>query len=123
MSTANRLVLSFPADLSDWGRDQLDTRHFRAYLRRVHGTAQSAASERANGEEQPVSRDAVSVGDEWPVFLDVGCCGDSLDLTLRVEDVDGDELDEETTIEYVERAAEGIEGGWRVQSRGAPERD
>ncbi|GGL47841.1 hypothetical protein [Halocalculus aciditolerans] len=103
MSAANRLVLSFPGDLSEWGRDQLETRHFRAYLKRVHASA--------------------AVGDEWPVFLDVGCCGDSLDITLRVEavDGDGDELTADTDIEYVEREPEDIEGGWEVQSRGAPE--
>lgn len=99
--TATRVVVSFPPDLSDWGRKQLDARHFRAYLRRAHGRAEP--------------------GDVWEEFLDVGCCGDSLDVTLRVEAVGGGpEMDEETGIEYVEGETGSVEGGWRVQSAEGP---
>jgi len=97
-----RVVVSYPADLSDWGRDQLDTPHFKGYLRRVHP------------HPEP--------GETWEVFLDVGCCGDSLDVPLRVESVHGGgTVDENTEIEYTEREACGIEGGWQVQSAAGPE--
>lgn len=101
MTIADRVVVSYPADLSEWGRDQVATRHFRAWLRRVHPTPE--------------------VGDVWEEFLDVGCCGNTLDVPLRVERVEGgDELGESTEIEYEEREACGIQGGWRVQSAGGP---
>lgn len=99
---ATTVVLSYPADLSDWGRWQLDERSFKAYLRRTHDTA--------------------SVGDTWEVFLDVGCCGDTYDVPLRVEAVEGgQQLGADTTVEYEEREACGIEGGWEVQSAAGPE--
>lgn len=98
---ADRLVLSYPEDLSDWGRNCLDRSSFRAYLHRAHDTA--------------------SEGDTWPEFVGVGCCGDSLDVQLRVERVDGGPaLTDETDIEYVERAECAGSGGWRVQSAGGP---
>lgn len=98
---ATSVTLSFPADLSRWDRDQLDTNHMKAYLRKTKGPARE--------------------GDVWDVFLDVGCCGDSPDVPLRVEAVDGDgELDEDTLIEYVEREACGVETGWKVQSEDGP---
>ena len=98
---ATSVTLSFPADLSRWDRDQLDTNHMKAYLRKTKGPARE--------------------GDVWDVFLDVGCCGDSPDVPLRVEAVDGDgELDEDTHIEYVEREACGVETGWKVQSEDGP---
>jgi len=102
MSTASRVVVSIPADVSDWGRGQLDTRHMRAYLRRHFETARE--------------------GDAWSVFVDVGCCGNSPDIPLRVESVDGGpEMDEETEIEYVERDACGVQTGWEVQSEAGPQ--
>jgi hypothetical protein len=98
---ATRVTISYPADLSDWGRDQLDGRIFRAYLRR--------------------KLDRVQPGDGWEEFLDVGCCGRSLDVPLQVESVSGgDRVGEETAIEYVEREACGIRGGWEVQSAAGP---
>lgn len=100
MRTATRVVVSYPADLSGWGRRQLDTTHFRGYLRRVH--------------------DEVEPGDVWEEFLDVGCCGDSLDVPLRVEETDGDVVGEETDVHYVEREACGLDGGWQVQSEAGP---
>jgi len=102
-ATARRVVLSYPADLSAWGRKQVSTPHFRAYLRKVHESAEP--------------------GDTWPEFVGVGCCGDSLDVPLRVERVDGgSRVDEATGFEYEERAACGLDGGWRVQSAGGPRR-
>jgi len=99
--TASRVVVSYPADLSAWGRDQLDTPWFRAYLRRR-------------------LEDAVA-GATVDVFLDVGCCGDTLDVPLRVERIEGDgPVGADTTIEYAEREACGLAGGWLVQSRAGP---
>lgn len=100
---ARRVTLSFPAALSDWGRDQISTDRYRGYFRRV--------------------LDAPSVGDVREEFVDVGCCGDSLDIEFRVERVEGGErVGENTTVEFVERDPDGShEGGWLVQSAAAPE--
>ncbi|MCL7419182.1 MAG: hypothetical protein M8354_15300, partial [Halalkalicoccus sp.] len=59
--------------------------------------------------------------DEWEEFVGVGCCGNTLDVPLRIERVEGGtEVTRETAIEYVVREACGIQGGWRVQSAGGP---
>lgn len=98
--TATRLVLSYPGGLSEWGRNQVETDRYRGYLRRVF--------------------DAPAVGDEREEFVDVGCCGNSLDLTFRVEAVEGgDRVGDGTEVELVTREGD-VEGGWRVQSAGAP---
>ena len=98
---AQRVVLSHPAALSTWGRDVIDGRPFRTYLRTVH--------------------DEVTVGDQWEEFVGVGCCGDTLDVSLRVEVVEGgDELTDSTTIEFTGREACDIDGGWTVQSASGP---
>ncbi|WP_277554980.1 hypothetical protein [Halobaculum limi] len=97
---ATRVVLSFPDGLSDWGRSQIDTERYRGYLRRMLTEPR--------------------VGDEREEFVDVGCCGDSLDLTFRVEAVEGGtRVGDDTLIELVERAG-AVEGGWRVQSAAGP---
>lgn len=100
-SIVTTVLVSYPADLSEWGRWQLEERSFKAYLRRTH--------------------DTVAVGDTWTVFLDVGCCGDTYDVPLRIESVEGGTMiGDETTIEYEEREACGLEGGWNVQSAAGP---
>jgi len=100
-SSASRVVVSYPADLSQWGRDIVEDSPFRAYLRKAHPTA--------------------SEGEEWAEFVGVGCCGDSLDVPLRVETVEGGpQLTEETTFEFTVREACGIDGGWGVQSAAGP---
>ncbi len=100
-NTARRIVVSYPADLSDWGRFQVEKPSFRTFLRRTKGTAKA--------------------GDVWEEFVGVGCCGDTLDVPLRVERVDGGAtLTEKTEIDYEIREACGIEGGWRVQSEAGP---
>ncbi len=97
----SQVVLSFPDELSDWGRDQIATDRYRGYLRRVLETP--------------------SVGDEFEEFVDVGCCGNTLDVTFRIEEVrDGTRVTDDTAIELVERSGT-VEGGWRVQSAAAPE--
>ena len=101
MTQASRLVISYPADLSDWGRDQVEKPSFRAYLRKTAG--------------------AVEAGDVLEEFVGVGCCGNTLDVPLRVESVDGDRVGEETEVEYEVREACDLDGGWRVQSAGAPD--
>ena len=94
---ATRVVVSYPEELSDWGRDQVESDRYRNYLRRVLGD--------------------VEVGYEFEEFADVGCCGDTLDIPFRVESVDGPAtVGPETTIEFTTRDAE-MEGGWLVQSR------
>jgi hypothetical protein len=99
--SADRVVVSYPADLSAWGRDIVEGSPFRAYLRKAH--------------------DSAAVGDEWAEFVGVGCCGDTLDVPLRVERVEGGaELTAETAIEFEEREACSVEGGWRVQSEAGP---
>lgn len=97
---AARVVLSFPDGLSEWGRDQIRTDRYRNYLRRMF--------------------DEPRVGDEREEFVDVGCCGDSLDLTFRVEAVEGGaRIGDGTVVELVERAG-AVDGGWRVQSAAGP---
>lgn len=123
--TARTITLSYPADLSDWGRGIVEGTPFRAYLRRTH--------------------DSAAVGEEWAEFVGVGCCGDSLDVPLRIESIDcdrsdhGDRVDdgdrtddvncgdddeasigESTTFAFEERAACGLAGGWQVQSDAGP---
>jgi hypothetical protein len=103
---ADRVVLSYPEGLSDWGRDQVEADRYRSYFARV--------------------MDEVAVGDAREEFVDVGCCGDSLDVPFRVERVeaDGDAVDAaivtgETTVDYETRAGD-VDGGWRVQSAAGP---
>ena len=99
--TATRVVVSYPADLSDWGRMQVDTRYFRAYFRKVH--------------------DDLREGETFEEFVGVGCCGNTLDVPLRVERVErGSRMGEDTAIEYTVREACDVRGGWRVQSAGGP---
>ena len=101
MTHATRVVVSYPADLSSWGRDRVDRSAFRAYLRKT--------------------RERVAEGDAWEEFVGVGCCGSSLDVPLRVEAVEGgDRLDDDTEIEFSVREACGLQGGWRVQSADGP---
>jgi hypothetical protein len=96
-----RLVISYPADLSDWGRFQVEKRPFRAYLTKTLGR--------------------VAEGDEREVFVGVGCCGNTLDVPLRIERIEGGpEVTRETEIEYTVREACGLQGGWRVQSADGP---
>lgn len=98
---AKRVVVSYPADLSQWGRDTIEDAPFRAYLGKTLG--------------------AVGPGDEVEVFVGVGCCGNTLDVPLRIEAIEGgDTVTEATDVEYEVREACGIEGGWRVQSAGGP---
>jgi len=98
---ATLVVVSYPADLSAWGRDIVEGSPFRAYLRKAHDTADA--------------------GEVWPEFVGVGCCGDTLDVPLQVESVEGGPgLTPDTTIEFEEREACGIEGNWRVQSEAGP---
>lgn len=98
---AELVVLSYPDELSDWGRDQVESDRYRGYFRRTLG--------------------AVSVGETREEFVDVGCCGDSLDVPFRVERIEGGGLvGPDTDIEFVERDAP-MEGGWLVQSAAGPD--
>lgn len=98
---ATRVVVSYPADLSTWGRQQLDTPHFTGYLRKTLGS--------------------VSVGDNWEEFVGVGCCGNTLDVPLQVETVEGGRrVGPDTTVEWDVREACDVQGGWAVQSAGGP---
>lgn len=93
---ATRVVLSYPADLARHGRQRVAQEYYKKWLRR--------------------SRDAAAVGDQWDEFTDVGCCGNHMDVPLRVEAVEGGaQVGPETAIEYTERAACGINQGWSVQ--------
>jgi hypothetical protein len=103
VETASRVVVSYPDELSAWGRDQLETERYRNYLRRV--------------------LDDLEVGHTWEEFVDVGCCGDSLDIPLRIESVDGPpRMGEKTDVVYAVRDTEAgeMQGGWNVQSKGGP---
>lgn len=98
---ADSVTLSYPEDLSAWGRSKVSTSAFRAYLRRAH--------------------DAASEGDEWDEFVGTGCCGDSLDVPLVVESVEGgSQIGPDTAFVFEVREAAGVAGNWRVQSAGGP---
>ena len=99
--TADTVVVSYPADLSEWGRFQVEKPSFRAFLRRT--------------------RDEAAEGDAWEEFVGVGCCGNTLDVPLRVESVEGgDWVGDETEFEFDVREACDLQGGWRVQSADGP---
>lgn len=100
---ASRVVLSYPADLSDWGRSTVEGTPFRAYLRKAH--------------------ESVAEGDRWDEFVGVGCCGDSLDVPLVVEQIEGGStVRKETAFAFVERDGCAVAGGWQVQSADGPSR-
>jgi hypothetical protein len=93
---ATQVVLSYPADLTAWDRDQIETPWYLGYLRKTLG--------------EP------SIGDIYEEFVDIGCCGSSREVPLRVEEIEGgSRVGEDTEIEYVEREACGLEGAWEVQ--------
>jgi hypothetical protein len=97
--TATTVTVSYPADLSEWGRDRVEHDSFRAYLGKAHDTA--------------------TPGDTWAEFVGVGCCGSALDVPLRVERMDGGQrVGENTTFEFTVREACDLDGGWQVQSAG-----
>ncbi len=97
MDPATRVVISYPGDLSDWGADQLQTPWFERYLRKTLGE--------------------VNAGDGFEEFVDIGCCGNSLDIPLRIEAIEGGtEVGESTAIDWTTRAACGLDGGWTAQS-------
>ncbi|MFC4549997.1 MULTISPECIES: hypothetical protein [Halorussus] len=99
---ADRVVVSYPEDLSDWGRFQVEGSPFKAYLRKTR-----------TGK--------VREGDEWEEFVGVGCCGSTLDVPLRIERIEGgDTFGPETDVEFDVREACGIRGGWQVQSKEGP---
>ena len=99
--TADAVVVSYPADLSDWGRFQVEKPSFRAFLRRT--------------------RDEAAEGDVWEEFVGVGCCGNTLDVPLRVESVEGgDRIGDDTEFEFAVREACDLQGGWQVQSADGP---
>ena len=106
-AVADRIVVSYPADLSSWGQFQVEKPAFRAFLRKT--------------------RDRATEGESWEEFVGVGCCGNTLDVPLRVERVDvgderedGAEIGDDTAIEYTVRESCGLQGSWRVQSAGGP---
>jgi hypothetical protein len=97
---ATRIVLSYPADLTDWDRDQLDTPWYVRYLRKVL--------------EEP------AVGDVFEEFVDIGCCGTSREVPLKVEEiVGGNRVGEGTDIEYTVRESCDLPDAWDVQDGGA----
>ena len=101
--TATRVVVSYPSNLSDWGRDQLEGHRFKTYLRKT----------KTHSDLEP--------GAIWEEFVDTGCCGDTLDVPLHVETVDGSPvMGPETGIVYTEREDGTVEGGWLVQSAAGP---
>lgn len=99
--TATRIVVSYPADLSGWGRDRIDTTPFKTYLKKAHTDLEE--------------------GETWNEFVDSGCCGDTLDVPLQIETINGPgTMGADTEIEYAEREETGVEGGWLVQSAAGP---
>ena len=98
---ADGVVLSYPAEFSTWSRSTVEDRPFRAYLRRAHDTA--------------------TPGEGWSEFVGVDCCGSALDVSLRVERVEGDTVvTGRAEFAFTTRTARGLDGGWRVQGESGP---
>ena len=78
---ATSVTLAFsPTDDEDIA-DGIEADAFRGYLRKAH--------------DGPVA-----LGDEWDEFVNCGC-GSTKDVTLKVVSITGgDEIGEETTLEY-----------------------
>lgn len=92
-----RVTLSHPEELSNWGRFQIDQKHFRAWLTRSH--------------------DSFTEGERFEEFVDTGCCGSAHYIEFVVERVTGDgPVTRDTEIEYTERPGCDIGGGWEAQS-------
>lgn len=97
---ADRVVIAYPADLGDWSRDQLTSDRFRTYFRRTLGE--------------------VHEGMEFAEFVDVGCCGNSPDIPLRIETVEGPGLvGDDTEVGFTTYETE-VDSGWKVQSAAGP---
>ena len=94
---ATRVVLSYPADLTDWDREQLETPWYIGYLRKILGEPE--------------------IGDTFEEFVDIGCCGSSRTVPLKIEEIEGGpRVGEDTEIEYTVREACDLPGAWDVQS-------
>lgn len=98
--TARTVVFSYPEGIGAWGRESVGESSFQAYLRK--------------------KLDSVEAGDVTEEFVDSGCCGDTIEVPLRVESVEGgSQVGEDTEFEFTEREG-GSQGGWTVQSQAAP---
>lgn len=86
MVNAGEVVLSYPSELSGWAQLQLETPWFKGYLRRTLGT--------------------VTKGEVRNEFVDVGCCGHSPMIELRIESAGTTMVDQETEVRFIEREAE-----------------
>ena len=94
-SEAERIVISYPDGLGAWRAQQLTHERFAKYLRKTLGE--------------------VHEGYEFEEFVDIGCCGETPDIPLRVEEVEGGSLvGPDTVVEWTEREG-AVEGGWDVQ--------
>lgn len=94
---AERVVLSYPADLSERARERVGQEYYRTYLSRT--------------------LDRVQAGEVREEFTDVGCCGSQQRVPFRVEAVEGGAVvTADTEIAYAERAACGVETGWALQN-------
>lgn len=85
MVNTSEVVLSYPSELSGWAQLQLETPWFKGYLRRTLGT--------------------VTEGEVRDEFVDVGCCGHSPTIELRIESPGTTSVGEDTEIQFVEREA------------------
>ena len=60
-------------------------------------------------------------GDTSEEFLEVGCCGDALEVTLRATELEGGgAVGPDTDVEWRVHEACDVAGGWRVQSASGP---
>lgn len=83
MRKENVVVVSYPRELSGWAQLQLETPWFIGYLRRTLGE--------------------IREGDVREEFVDVGCCGHSPTIELRIESPGTAVVDEDTTIRFIAR--------------------
>ncbi|WP_096389914.1 hypothetical protein [Halopenitus persicus] len=90
--TATRVVLSLPEGVSGWVRSQIDTDRYRGYFRRTLGE--------------------VAVGDVTEEFVDIGCCGNNLDISFRVERIEvGGGMDGGAADGVDDGVADGVDDG------------
>lgn len=96
-----RVILSHSEELSNWGRFQIDQKHFRAWLVRSH--------------------ESFTEGERFEEFVDTGCCGGAHYIEFVVASVEGSgPVTRETEIEYTEHPGCDLDGGWGTQHEARP---
>jgi hypothetical protein len=91
---ATRVVVAYPTDLNDRGREVIDGESFRRYLHRAW--------------------DRLEAGEEIEETVNVGCCTDATGVPFTIRSVEGGtEMGPDTDIAFVEGdEPAGLSCGW-----------